>query len=260
MTSRLPSKINRVLQEWPKGTVATQTWLTERGVSRKLANWHVGSGWLTRFGARAYTRPEDHVDWRGGLYALQTQLNKTVHVGGLSSLELQGRAHFVPLGTRKTIILISDKTEQLPVWFRQHPWRASVSHHCALLFNTLPGTATATLKCDGFKIFMSSAERAIMEQIHLIKQNHDVEHAHVLMQGLTSLRPDVVQELLEACRSVKVKRFFLWSAESSHHAWFERLNVAKISLGSGKRQIYKHGRLDQKYRITVPVQEGLPSV
>lgn len=260
MTSRLPSKINQVLQAWPKGTVATQTWLTERGVSRKLANWHVGSGWLARFGNRAYIRPENNVDWRGGLYALQAQLNKTVHVGALSSLELQGRAHFVPLGARKSIILISDRTEQLPIWFRQHPWRASLSHHCAMLFNSLPEAATTRLKCDGFEILMSSAERAIMEQIHLSRQNHDIDHVHELMRGLGFLRPVVVQELLEACRSVKVKRFFLWSAETSHHVWFERLNVSRIALGSGKRQIYKQGQLDHKYRITVPPQEGLPDV
>jgi len=33
-----------------------------------------------------------------------------------------------------------------------------------------------------------------------------------LLEGLMSLRPDLVQELLESCRSVKAKRLFLYFA------------------------------------------------
>jgi hypothetical protein len=45
---------------------------------------------------------------------------------------------------------------------------------------------------------------------------------------------------------VKVKRLFLWSAENVGHAWFERLDVAQVDLGKGKRQLYKGGQLDKK--------------
>lgn len=68
MTSRKPTKINQVLQKWPRGTVATQEWLNRMGFSSKLANWHVKSGWLVRFGARAFAQPGDRVDWLGGLW------------------------------------------------------------------------------------------------------------------------------------------------------------------------------------------------
>jgi len=83
MTSQKTAKLNQLFQRWPKGTVATQTWLNQLGISSKLANWHVGSGWLNRFGARAFKQPGDQVGWQGGLYALQTQLKMTVHIGGL---------------------------------------------------------------------------------------------------------------------------------------------------------------------------------
>jgi hypothetical protein len=69
-----------------------------------------------------------------------------------------------------------------------------------------------------------------------------------------------VQGLLEACRSVKVKRLFLWAAESAGHDWFSRLAPDRIDLGKGKRSIYRGGRFDAKYRITVPRQEGVPNV
>lgn len=259
-TGRKPSKINQVFRKWPRGTVGTQAWLTEQGVSSKLAIWHVGSGWLARFGPRAFTQPDDRVDWLGGLYALQTQLGMTVRVGGVTALELLGRSHFVPLGEKKRVILISDRPEQLPAWFRNHQWEAHVEHRCFALFETVPEEATTRLDCGGFHVAMSSAERAMMEQIHLAGSNDDIENVLQLMEGLTTLRPKTVQELLESCQSVKVKRVFLWSAETAGHAWFKRLDLSRIDLGKGKRQIYKGGRLNHKYSITVPEREEFPRV
>ena len=258
MTSRQTSKINRLLQKWPKGTVATQAWLTQLGVSSKLANWHVGSGWLVRFGARAFTQPGDQIDWRGGLYALQTQLGMTVHVGGRTALELQGRSHFIPLGRQKKVILVSDQSEQLPAWFRDHRWEVSLEHSCLSLFERIPEKAATELDCGGFQVLMSSAERAIMEEMRRARSNDDIRHVYQLMEGLSTLRPNIVQLLLENCRSAKVKRLFLWSAETAGHTWFERLDSSRVGLGKGKRRIYKGGLLDQKYQITVPKREELP--
>ena len=260
MTSRRRSKINLVFRKWPRGTVATQLWLNWFDVSSKLANWHVGSGWLVRFGARAFIQPGDQVDWRGGLYALQTQLGLSVHAGARTALELQGLSHFVPLGQQEKVILISDRPERPPTWFRNQPWKANLEHHCLSLFERIPEAASTKLDCGGFEIVMSSPERAMMEQMDLAMTNDDIEQAHQLMEGLTTLRPRVVQHLLVNCRSVKVKRLFLWSAETLGHAWFDRLDLAQVDLGKGKRQLYKGGRLDPKYRITVPPQEGVPSV
>jgi len=188
--------MNQVLRKWPNGTIATQAWLNQLGVSSKLANWHVGSGWLVRFGSRAFTQPGDQVDWQGALYALQTQLGMTVHVGGRTALELQGRSHFVPLGRQKRVILVSDQPEQLPAWFRNHRWEASLEHRCLSLFERVPDKATTRLDCGGFEVVMSSAERAIMEEMRLARSNDEVEHAYQLMEGLNILRPNVVLELL----------------------------------------------------------------
>jgi len=184
----------------------------------------------------------------------------TVHVGGRTALELQGRAHFVPLGRQKKVILVSDQPEQLPAWFKNYRWEASLEHCCLSLFEHVPDKAIAKLDCGGFEVVISSAERAVMEQMHLARTNDDVEQAYQLMEGLNTLRPNVVQDLLVNCRSVKVKRLFLWSAETVGHTWFGRLDSSRVDLGKGKRQLYKGGRLDLKYQITVPKREELPSV
>jgi hypothetical protein len=260
MTRRTGSKLNQLLQNWPSGTVATQRWLDSQGVTNKLANWHVGSGWLERFGPRAFCRPGDSVDWRGGLYALQTQLGMTVHAAALTALELQGRAHYLPLGSAHPVRLVSDKPEHLPTWFKTHPWQVRVQHHTLALFvSSLPASMTK-LDCGGFEVLMSSQERAILEEFRLAQTNAAIEHSLQLMENLVTLRPKLVQELLEACQSIKVKRLFLWSAERAQHAWVEGLNVDRLELGSGKRQLYKGGRFDAKYQITVPEEEELPGV
>jgi hypothetical protein len=73
------------------------------------------------------------------------------------------------------------------------------------------------------------------------------------------LRADVVQSLLEACASIKVKRLFLHLAEKHVHAWFKQLDLTKVSLGSGKRVLVRGGRLDPKYLITVPAAVEPPA-
>jgi hypothetical protein len=235
--------------------------LNQLGISSKLAAWHVNSGWLERLGPRAFKQPEDVVDWKGGLYALQTQCGMTVHVGARTALELQGHAHFVPMGQKK-VTLVSDVTEQLPAWFKKSPWKMEVLHYCLTMFTSVPNEATTRLDCGGFQVLMSSPERAVMEQMRLARRNEQVEHVHLLMEGLGTLRPNVVQPLLENCRSVRVKRLFLWSAEVFKHTWFSRLDLSRIDLGQGKRQIYKGGKFNQKYQITVPKErpEELPDV
>jgi len=254
------TKINRLLQHWPQGTVATTSWLNAHEVSSNLARWYVKAGWLARVGTGAYSRTGDSVDWRGGLFALQTQLGMSVHVAALTALELQGRAHYLPLGSAQRVKLISDKSEHLPTWFKNHPWQARVQHHTLTLFSSILLESMTKLDCGGFEVLMSSPERAILEEIRLAQTNTAIEHNLQLVENLVTLRPQLVQELLEACQSIKAKRLFLWSAERAQHAWVEDLDIDRIELGSGKRQIYKGGRLDAKYQITVPETEVLPDV
>ena len=73
-----------------------------------------------------------------------------------------------------------------------------------------------------------------------------------LMEGLTTLRPALVQVLLEKCNSLKVKRLFLYMSEKNNHDWLKNLNIKKIDFGSGKRVIVKNGVFNNKYNITVP--------
>ncbi len=97
-----------------------------------------------------------------------------------------------------------------------------------------------------------------MEMLHLTPKEVGFDEAQLIMENLVTLRPDVVQRLLTACRSVKVKRLFLYMAERQEHPWLSKLDLSKINLGKGKRMIIPNGRFDTKYQITVPIdREGI---
>ena len=67
-----------------------------------------------------------------------------------------------------------------------------------------------------------------------------------------SLRPRMVQTLLESCGQIKVKRLFLYLGEKLGLPWFENLDLDRIDIGKGKRIVTLNGVLDKKYLITVP--------
>lgn len=120
------------------------------------------------------------------------------------------------------------------------------------IFNS--DTGITTTRQGVFELPISTPERAFMECLHLAPQYYDITDLYYVMEMLSILPPKNVQRLLEECRSVKVKRLFLFMAEKARHAWFEALDLDKIDLGSGKRVIAKGGVYDKKYQITIPAE------
>jgi len=68
----------------------------------------------------------------------------------------------------------------------------------------------------------------------------------------------LLQSLLEACGNIQTKRLFLWLARTIGHPWYKHIDISRINLGAGKRQIVSGGTLDAQFLITVPkeVQNG----
>ena len=91
-----------------------------------------------------------------------------------------------------------------------------------------------------------------MECLYSVPKSQPLLEVYEIMEGLNNLRPASVQALLEACKSVKVKRLFLYLAEKAGHDWFNYLDLKKVDLGSGKRSIVQGGTYVPKYQITVP--------
>jgi len=257
MMRRSGTKINKLLQSWPPGTVAVQSWLERQGVTRQLADAYCRTGWLDRVGRGAYVRTGDRVEWAGALYAVQTQLGLPVHAGGKTALQLHGYVHFLPLGKGQPVTLFANPGTKLPTWFVRHDWGARLRYTATRLFPD-EQTAITDTTIERFAIRVAAPERAIMELLHEVPLGETFDEALLLMEGLTTLRPMLVQTLLEQCNSVKVKRLFLYLAEACNHAWTRKVELANVDLGRGNRAIVKGGKLDPKYRITVPAGSLTP--
>jgi hypothetical protein len=102
----------------------------------------------------------------------------------------------------------------------------------------------------------SSAERVFIELASIIKTKEDVYQAKDMLEGAANLRPTRLQLLLENCTSIKAKRLFLWLAKGVSPTWNKYIDISKINLGSGKRQIVPKGVLDNQFLITVPKIEN----
>jgi len=254
------SKINHILQKAVSGTVLTMKWLAEQGVSNDLARKYVASGWLDRIGRGAYVRTGETVSWEGALFALQTQLGMNVHVAGLSALQFKGLAHFLPVGQEEKVFLLSDGVERLPSWVSKKEWGVELTHHSVQLLDDPETLSMSDIQCQGFSVSASSPERASFEWLYSIENNSDFDYAQILFDGFSSFRPAEVQKLLLACRSVRVKRTFLWMARECSHPWLKYVDLARVNLGSGKRVVYDGGTLDRELQITVPRERQIADV
>jgi hypothetical protein len=155
------------------------------------------------------------------------------------------------MGNTRQVILWKTPDVRLPSWFVNYDWSAQLEIRSATLFGDDVKELTQR-KVYNIELTISSAEQSILEYLYDVPKYEGIDEANYIMEGLSSLRPSVLQKLLEVCKSIKVKRLFLYMAEHHNHAWFKRLDRSTIDLGSGKREIVKGGTLDKKYKIVVP--------
>ncbi len=251
MSQEIKTKINRLINQWSRGTVSTASYLNRLGFSHDLLVRYKKSGWVESFGRGAYILYGDKVEWPGALYTLQTQLRLNVHPGGKTALELKGYAHYLPSGKRK-IFLYGTQGQVLPNWFKGERLGIDIVMTRTNLFPGESQEGFSEFKEKDFSIRISSPERAAMEMLHLVPGKINFDEALLIMENLVSLRPDVVQKLLVMCRSIKVKRLFMYMAEKHGHSWVSDLDLPRIDFGKGKRVIVPNGKYDRKYLITVP--------
>jgi hypothetical protein len=178
-----------------------------------------------------------------------------VHVGGKTALEMQGYAHYLPLGNGAVVALFGTPGTRLPAWFQQYDWGVELRYITTRLFDNAMNTGLTQKDLGSYAVTISTPERAIMEVMYGIPRDASFEEAVLLMEGLTTLRPRMLQVLLKQCHSVKVKRLFMYLAEDCNHAWVKKLDVSKVDFGRGKRMLVKGGRFNSKYNITVPLTE-----
>lgn len=245
------SKLSKMMQEFPKGLVLLSSWLVSKGYSYELQQRYRKSGWLKSIGTGAMLKSADPFLLSGALAALQLQVNIHIHLGGRSALELNGKTHYLQLTSPEITLFTSGKTK-LPLWFVNNYWNVDYKVFNASLFKN-ETVGLTNYQDAGIDMKISTPARAMMECLSLCPKEFSLLEAYELMEGLSTLRPKQVQELLENCKSIKVKRLFLYFAERAGHSWFKYIDQNQIDLGSGNRSLTNNGSiLITKYKLALP--------
>jgi hypothetical protein len=276
MVDEKTSRLNRLEKDLPEGLVVDAAWLEERGIASNLRAYYVRSDWLEQPVRALYRRPRGSLGWQQVVISLQTLLGQPLYIGGRTSLELQGFAHYLTFEQRSVHLYGPSKP---PGWLGKLKLpQAFVYHNSAKLFKNDPATkGLSNLVWDlnsntgrdldrlqgsdltqlgwgqwDWPLTLSVPERAYLELLDELPQRESFHQADMLMQGASNFSPRRLQKLLIDCASIKVKRLFFFFADRHGHAWLKRLNKSAIDLGSGKRMLVRGGRLDPVYLITVP--------
>ncbi|KNC90309.1 type IV toxin-antitoxin system AbiEi family antitoxin domain-containing protein [Trabulsiella odontotermitis] len=243
--------LNWLMQNTLPGQVLLQTWLTRHGIDRKLSYLYVQNGWLSRIAHGVYCRTGRESDWVDAVYCLQMQWEKPVRVAGLTSLALQGQAHYTEPG-RQQIWLALPAYARLPGWFTAFEQAVTFVTLYTSCLTTDAAPFTTKLSIGDRRLTGSSPELAAYEIASGVPSLISFEHADALFQGMNLLSPRKLQALLCASHSVKTNRVMLYLAQHNAHPYFQYLDQRGIETGTGKRQIVPGGWLEPDYHITVP--------
>jgi hypothetical protein len=262
VATRNEQKLNLLLRTIPPGMVVDAGWLSEAGYSTSLRSQYVAAGWLERPARGVYKTPARELTWEAALASLQHLMHRALHVGGRSALELHGYGPNLAPGAPSSVVVYSD--EPLPSWLGQLPDMPRFERRT--IAPLLPIEASdATDPTVGarrtiapldmvahYPLRTSVPERAWLELLDDIPHRVTFELADAIGEGLRTLRPALMQQLMESVRSVKVRRLALWFADRHTQPWRDRLDRDHIDLGTGNRTLAAKGRLDPTYLITYP--------
>lgn len=253
MSMQKETKLQHILKEIPKDAIVTIKWLESKGISKSLKDIYKKNGWLTSVGTGAFIKLNDTYNLDSALYALQEQLGLSIHIGGASALSQKYNLRH-NIDFNKETQLFGTRGEKLPKWFKDLFSKTYQLHSTTFLPKDLGFTESDN---GNFKTRIPTQERAILELLYLTPDKASLKEAYQLMELLVNLKPKQVQTLLENCSSIKVKRLFLYLADKANHSWLKRIDLKKINLGSGVREIIKGGSLDKKYNIIIDNIEAI---
>ena len=220
-------------------------YLKGKGYSAQLLYRYTKSGWLEKVAKEVYKKPGQNLDPLLIIKAFQEQLQWNVFIGAQSALALQNKTHYLKFDQKYQLFIYSNI--RLNAWMKQLPFFQYFKKE--LFKKSLNGLT----QLKG--VHISSLERAFIEMAELVPTKAAYDELIKNLELVPNLRTTLLQPLLEDCLSIKAKRLFLHAADKVGHKWFAHLNLAKIALGKGPRQIVKQGVYDKKYNVYVPRTE-----
>lgn len=221
------------------------SWFEQHGISAKNVFDHKKYGWIESIGRGAYVRQGVKPDILAAVSAVQTQTTYSMHLGGLYSLD---QFHDIRQYIRNDLSpqIFTTETSSLPSWFKttfEDSYKVKVA-------SFLPEELGIEERdYNGLRIRVSCLERSLLEMLY----NNEVStnEAFQILELVPVLKPALMNNLLQNCKSIKVKRLFLYIASKTGYAWYNKLEIDKLDLGSGVREIDKDGSFNKDFNIIV---------
>ena len=244
-------------------------WLNKHGVARSSAHDYDREHWLERVARGVYRRPyprteaNAHRDWKLPVLSAQWLMRYDFHVGGMSALTLKGQDHYLALGRSSQVYLYGNA----PAWLSKLRLDAHFRIRRRQLFGSDPvGLEHLDFDPDApdapnpwdWPLRNSSAERATLEALNELPDKESFHRIDMVFQGLTTLRPGRMTNLLTLCKSVKVKRLFFFFAHRHRHRWLAHIDRSAIDLGKGPRALVQDGRFVSEHQLMVPLEFAGP--
>lgn len=241
------SKLNQLLSKCVPGGLLFAGWLREEGYSSQLLKRYRDSGWLSTVSRGVMYRHNDNLSAMAAVSCYIHQTGKQARVGAHSALELLGFNHYVPMGKPRLMVAFGSGASE--EWVKSDKFDMTiVPFHTGIFLNP----ATQSYDFNGYSLTISSPEQAFLECLYLVPEHYNYMDLYYIMEQLTALDPEKVQEALRNTSSQRIKRMFLYMAEKAGHYWFEMLDMEALGLTSSKLQLVDNGVYIPKYRITVP--------
>ena len=154
------------------------------------------------------------------------------HVGGKTALAWRGFRHNV--AAQEPLWLWGRQNARLPGWFTERfPARYTTRTPFDSSLPAEAGLESLPDQPDGARV--SVPERALLELLHEVGVNQGVEEARNIMEGLRSLRPEVLELHLKHCQRVKAARLCVRWSEELGLPWAETAQQAAAKHLTGSR-------------------------
>lgn len=203
------------------------------GLTRTHASKLARQGWLQRLGQGVYMLPGDEPTRDGALAFLAARV-PGFHVGGKTALEWHGVRHNV--AASEILSLRGARWLELPAWFNT---RFPSDYQSSTLFGEWDEALLGVSPLPGGDpaVPVSVPERALLELLSDVGRRQSLEEARHLVEGLPSLRPGVLAELLNRTDRIKVVRLAVKLAREAGHSWAEVAAARSQALGGATRII-----------------------
>ena len=229
------NKLNSLYAHIAAGTPLSSEDLTALGVSSDLTIYYVRAGRLRRLARGVYCLPDDSPALRPSITLLQRNF-EGLHVSGESALEWHGMHRQV---SRQPLLHLRGwQAGHLPVWFTD---RFPAEYHRNRLFEERPDAPLHVEPFEGGQAapLISMPERALLEVLSEVGLRQSLQDARELVQRSSSLRGDILLDLLKHCASIKTVRLCLQLGHEFQQPWVNELDPCLLPKGSNRPWVWR---------------------